>query len=492
MITQNLPVLIVLCPLFGALLCPIISYKSRITGRVVVIALIFCSLVMSVMQLMQILDVGEIHYWMGNWKPPYGIEFVIDPLNAVIVVLIALMGFLSSIFAVPFQQGKSRFKNSGYFSILSLLVTGLLGMTSTGDIFNLYVFLEITSLSGYALIAMGGDKGIVSAFRYLLIGTIGASFYLLGVAFLYGETGTLNMEDMSGLVGPVLSSGTTLVAMIFFVVGFGIKMALFPLHGWQPSAYTHSHPGAAPLIAGVMGKVPAYAMLRFFYFVFDANNDHVHAFLVMVGLMASCGMIYGSWKAIQQKDLRKMLAYSSIAQMGYIGIGMAVGNVYGLIGAVLHILNHSFMKGGLFFCAGAIQYKYGITGLNRLGQLYRKMPKTVAVMVLAALSMVGIPPTAGFFSKWYLALGAMEAGYFAYVGVLVVSSLLNAIYFFRMLEHIFMDKGEERIQERHASKLEVSWMHLIPIVVCGIGILVLGVTNTWFVSLLTGVMKGVA
>ena len=492
MITQNLPVLIVLCPLFGALLCPIISYKSRITGRVVVIALIFCSLVMSVMQLMQILDVGEIHYWMGNWKPPYGIEFVIDPLNAVIVVLIALMGFLSSIFAVPFQQGKSRFKNSGYFSILSLLVTGLLGMTSTGDIFNLYVFLEITSLSGYALIAMGGDKGIVSAFRYLLIGTIGASFYLLGVAFLYGETGTLNMEDMSGLVGPVLSSGTTLVAMIFFVVGFGIKMALFPLHGWQPSAYTHSHPGAAPLIAGVMGKVPAYAMLRFFYFVFDANNDHVHAFLVMVGLMASCGMIYGSWKAIQQKDLRKMLAYSSIAQMGYIGIGMAVGNVYGLIGAVLHILNHSFMKGGLFFCAGAIRYKYGITGLDHLGQLYRKMPKTVAVMVLAALSMVGIPPTAGFFSKWYLALGAMEAGYFAYVGVLVVSSLLNAVYFFRMLEHIFMDKGEERIQERHASQLEVSWMHLIPIVVCGIGILVLGVTNTWFVSLLTGVMKGVA
>ncbi|MBR3786162.1 MAG: monovalent cation/H+ antiporter subunit D family protein, partial [Firmicutes bacterium] len=476
------------------LICPVISYLSRITGRVVVFAMAFCSFVMSILQVMQVMDAetGEIHYWMGNWKPPYGIEFVIDPLNAVILVLIAFMGCLSILFGVPFQQGKSRFKNAGYFSILSLLITGLLGMTSTGDIFNLYVFLEITSLSGYALIAMGGDKGIVSAFRYLLIGTIGASFYLLGVAFLYGETGTLNMEDMSGLVGPVLSSGTTMVAMIFFVVGFGIKMALFPLHGWQPSAYTHSHPGAAPLIAGVMGKVPAYAMLRFFYFVFDANNDHVHTFLVLLGMMAATGMIYGSLKAIQQKDLRKMLAYSSIAQIGYIGIGMAVGNVYGLIGAVLHIINHSFMKGGLFFCAGAIQYKYGVTGLDNLGQLYRKMPKTVIVMVLAALSMVGIPPTAGFFSKWYLALGAVQAGDYVYVAVLVVSSLLNAVYFFRMLEHIFMDQSDEKVEVLHETKGEVSWMHLIPIVLCGIGILALGFANTWFVSLLAGVIEGVA
>lgn len=492
MIMQNLPVLIVLCPLFGALICPMISYFSRISGRVIVSALVFCSFVMALMQLLQVADAGEIHYWMGNWKPPYGIEFVIDPLNAIILVLITLMGFLSTLFGIPFLMGQSRFKNAGYFSILALLITGLLGMTSTGDIFNLYVFLEITSLSGYALIAMGGDKGIVSAFRYLLIGTVGASFYLLGVAFLYGETGTLNMEDMSGLVGPVLSSGTTMVAMVCFVVGFGIKMALFPLHGWQPSAYTHSHPGAAPLIAGVMGKVPAYAMFRFFYFVFDANNDHVHAFLVLVGLMASCGMIYGSWKAIQQKDLRKMLAYSSIAQMGYVAMGMAIGNVYGIIGAVLHIINHSFMKGGLFFCAGAIQYKYGVTGLHKLGQLYRKMPTTVIVMAVASLSMIGIPPTAGFFSKWYLALGAIQAGDFIYVAVLVVSSLLNAVYFFRLLEHIFMDKADEKAAELHKSRWEVSWMHLIPIAVCGIGILALGFMNTWFVDLLTSMIKGVA
>lgn len=500
---ENIPVLIIFCPLMGALLCPIISYFSRRAGRWTVAVLITASFVMSVIQLKRITQNGAVHYWFGNWEPPYGIEFSLDSLNGVILVLISLMGLLSCIYSMPFYKGQSRFKSAGYFSILSLLITGLMGMTSTGDVFNLYVFLEITSLSGYALIAMGGDKGVTSAFRYLLIGTIGASFYLLGVAFIYGETGTLNMYDMSGLVGPVLTSGTTLVAMMFFVLGFGIKMALFPLHGWQPAAYTNSHPGAAPMIAGVMGKIPAYAMLRFFYYVFDANYGSVSSFLIVVGIMASLGMIYGSVKAIRQKDLRTMLAYSSIAQMGYIGIGIAIGNLYGLLGAVMHIINHSFMKGGLFFCAGAIRWKYGVTAMDRMGQIYRRMPKTAAVIVVAALSMIGIPPTAGFFSKWYLALGAAQSEAYIYIGVLVASSLLNAIYFFRLLEHIFMD--QDVLEENSgagsfdASKPgagvmagELPWQMMVPILVCGVGILVLGLANTWFVKLLTGVIMGVA
>lgn len=489
---RNLPILVVICPLFGALLCPVLSWFSHTAGRIVTQIMAAASFVFAVMQLWQITKQGKIHYWFGNWQPPYGIEFSIDSINAVLLVLISLMGLMSLFFSVPFFKGVSRFKTAGYFSVLSLLVTGLLGMTSTGDVFNLYVYLEITSLSGYALIAMGGNRGVLSAFRYMLIGTIGASFYLLGIAFIYGETGTLNMYDMSGLVGPVLSSGTTLIAMVFFVLGFGIKMALFPLHGWQPAAYTHSHPGAAPMITGVMGKVPAYAMLRFFYYVFDANSGSVSMFLIILGIMAATGMIYGSIKAIKQKDIRKMLAYSSIAQMGYIGIGLAIGNLYGLIGAVLHIINHSFMKGGLFFCAGAIQYQYGVKYIEKMGQLYRKLPKTTAVIAVSALSMIGIPPTAGFFSKWYLALGAAESGQYIYIGVLVLSSLLNAIYFFHLLEHIFMTKDSALDDLHPEHKGELPWHMMIPILVCGLGVVVLGLTNTWFVKLLTTVIMGVA
>lgn len=491
-VMSNLPVLIIFCPLLGALVCPVISWFNRKAGRWTVTAMAGLSLVLAVLQLRQITEIGPIHYWFGNWKPPYGIEFSIDSLSGVLLVLICFMGFLSTLYSMPLLEGNSRFRSAGYYSILSLLITGLLGMTSTGDVFNLYVFLEITSLSGYALIAMGGDKGVTSAFRYLLIGTIGASFYLLGVAFIYGETGTLNMYDMSGLVGPVLNSGTTMVAMVFFILGFGIKMALFPLHGWQPAAYSEAHPGAAPLIAGVMGKVPAYAMLRFFYFVFDANRDSVSRFLVIVGVMASLGMIYGSVKAIQQKDLRRMLAYSSIAQIGYVGIGIAIGNFYGLLGAVLHIINHSFMKSGLFFCVGGIRYKYGVYALDRVGQIYRKMPKTAVVIVVSALSMVGIPPTAGFFSKWYLALGAAQAGSYAYIAVLVISSLLNAIYFFGLLEHIFMDEDPDSEELHPETKRELPWKMMVPIALCGIGVLALGLGNTWFVDLLTTTIMGVA
>ncbi|MGN0659940.1 MAG: complex I subunit 5 family protein [Emergencia sp.] len=489
---DNLPVLVVLCPLLGALFCPLVSWFDKKAGRWTVTLFAGASLVLSVIQLYRITTEGEIHYWFGGWQPPLGIEFSLDSLNGVILVLISFMGFLSTLYSMPFQENIRGFKSAGYYTVLSLLITGLLGMTSTGDVFNLYVFLEITSLSGYTLIAMGGDKGVLSAFRYLLIGTIGASFYLLGIAFLYGETGTLNMYDMSGLVGPVLSSGTTMVAMVFFVLGFGIKMALFPLHGWQPAAYSEAHPGAAPMIAGVMGKVPAYAMLRFFYFVFNANSETVSGFLVIVGIMASMGMIYGSMKAIQQKDLRRMLAYSSIAQIGYVGIGIAIGNLYGLLGAVLHIINHSFMKSGLFFCIGGIRYKYGVTSLNRIGQIYRKMPKTAVVIVVSALSMVGIPPTAGFFSKWYLALGAAQAGSYIYVAVLVVSSLLNAVYFFSLLEHIFMDEDPQTELQHPEKTRELPFTMMLPIILCGIGIIVLGVCNTWFVDLLTTTIMGVA
>ncbi len=504
---QHSPVLIVIFPLFAALICPIISYFSRVTGRVLVSAATFVSLIMAILQLNKIVHEGEIHYWFGGYEPPYGIEFSIDSLSGTILVLITVIGFLSTVYSMPFYKKASRFRSSGYYSMLSLLICGLLGMTSTGDVFNLYVFLEITSLSGYGLIAMGGDKGVLSAFRYLLIGTIGASFYLLGIAFIYGETGTLNMYDMSGLVGPVLSSGTTMIAMIFFVIGFGIKMALFPLHGWQPDAYTNAHPGAAPLISGVMGKIPAYAMMRFFFYVFNANTQNVSRFLMIVGVMSCIGMIYGSLLAIRQKDIRKMLAYSSIAQIGYIGMGISITGYYGLIGAVLHIIGHSCMKSCLFFCAGGIRYKYGETAMENLGQIYRKMPKTSCAMVVAALSMVGLPPFVGFFSKWYLALGAIEKNLNVYVVVLVISSLLNAVYFFRLIERMFMNKEIKREEinafplkydengeliRGKSSAFELPVAMLIPVLITGIAIILLGLFNTSLVEILSSSIMEVA
>lgn len=489
---NHLPAIVVFSPFAAAILCPFVSLLSKRSGQWLAAAFTAVSLVFSIVLLCRIVERGEAVYWFGGWIPPYGIEFSVDSLSAVILVLICTIGFLTMLYGIPFMQEESRQTNAGYYAVLSLLVCGLLGNTATSDVFNLYVFLEITSLAGYVLIAMGGSRGVISSFRYLLLGTIGASFYLLGVAFIYGETGTLNMTDMSGLVGPVLSSGTTMLAMLFIILGFGMKMALFPLHGWQPEAHTNAHAGADPIIAGLMVKIPAYVLIRFFYYVFDANGHHVESMAHLIAIMAGTGIIYGSVKAIVQKDIRRMLAYSSLGMMGYIAMGIALGNYYGLIGAVLHIVNHSVMKSALFFGSGALKYRYGLVELDRLGQLYRKMPKTMTVMVLCALSMIGIPPTAGFFSKWYLALGAIDRGWYVFVAVLIISSLLNAVYFFRFFEKLFMEPESEKTEKHVVSKGELPWQLLLPLLVCGILVLLLGLCNPFLVDILSSTILEVA
>lgn len=491
MIVDNLPVIIVILPLFAALLCPVIGNFQRVAAKWYVALMITSSFGLSLWQLQRVISYGTLHYNFGRWKMPYGIEFVIDPLNACIIVLVAFMGMLSAYFSMAFVKHQSRLKGNGFYTVLALLVTGLLGMSSTGDLFNLYVFLEITSLSGYTLIALGGDKGVISAFRYLLIGTIGASFYLIGVAFVYARTGSLNMADVSGLLTGPENAGTVLVASTCFIISFGIKMALFPLHGWQPAAYTNSHPAATALISGVMGKIPAYAMVRFFYFIFIGQRESLTALMTIVGIMGAAGMIYGSLIAMKQNNIRKMLAYSSVAQMGYIAVGVAIGNYYGLMGSMMHIIGHCLTKGGLFFAMGGLMYKYGTSSLNEIGQLYRNMPKTVITIVIGALSMVGIPPSAGFFSKWYLALGACQSGQYWYVAVLVVSSLLNAVYFFKLLEKIFMDREMTHENRMWDCRKELPWTMMIPIVLCGLGIILVGIFNTQLTGIFGMALQGV-
>ncbi len=491
MLMRNLPVLIVLSPLCAALLCLLLTGINRYLGRTVVVLATLASLVMSVIQLREVVAGGPIHYAIGNYKPPFGIEFVIDSVNALVIVMITVIGFLTVLFAENFGDRRPVVKG-GANTILALLITGLLGMASTGDVFNLYVFLEITSLSAYCLIALGGSRGVVSAYRYMLVGTVAATFYLLGVAILYGATGTLNMGDMKEILDQGGYDKVMLVAMCFLIAAFGIKMALFPFHGWQPSAYTHAEPGTRPLITGVMGKIPALAMFRFFYCIFGTDFAYFRYILVLLGIFSVCGMLYGSLMAMSQNDIRKILAYSSVAQIGYISLGFAIGTPAALAGSFLHMLGHAFMKGGLFFCTGAIRYKYGTVDINDFGRIYKKMPLTCGLLTIAALSMIGIPPTAGFFSKWYLALAAARQQEWLYLAVLVISSLLNAVYFFKLIEKVFIqqDKG---MKDRWSGSelLELPVTIILPIVVCFLAILGIGLFNAEIVDILLMTLKGV-
>ena len=268
-------------------------------------------------------------------------------------------------------------------------------------------------------------------------------------------------------------------------------MPMFPFHGWQPSAYAHAEPGSRPLIVGIMGKIPALAMFRYLYIIYGTDFKYFNLFLTIIGVLSCIGIIYGSIRAMAQEDIRKIFAYSSIAQIGYITLGFSIGNSYALAGAFLHLIGHVFMKSGLFFSSAAIRYRFGNFELSSFGRIYKKMPITSALIVLASLSMIGIPPTVGFFSKWYIALGAVQNHQFVYLAVLVLSSLLNAIYFFKLIEKIFINKPTELNDRREGEVRELPISMLIAIVTCFVAIIAIGILNVSVIDVIMMTVKGV-
>jgi multicomponent Na+:H+ antiporter subunit D len=482
---DQLPALIIIIPLSIATLAPLIAFFSSKLLRGVVICGLFATNFCSIGILMRVLNEGTWRYRFGGWEPPWGIEYFIDSLGAVMATLISFISFFVIIYSKHFLKDETWFKKGITYSLMCLVTLGLTGMVITGDAFNLYVFLEIASLATYALIALGGPRAAFAAFRYVIIGTVGASFYLMSIGYIYAVTGTLNMADMSQRIQPLTDTPAFFAIVVMMILGIGIKMGLFPLHGWLPDSYTCAPPPATALISGVMTKVSAYVIFRFFYFVFDPADSAVHMALEVLGWIAAVGIIVGSIMAIAQSDFRRMLAYSSVAQIGYIVLGLAIGNTFALIGAVLHILNHAFMKSCLFFIAGGVKWKTGEHLIDKFTGFSKSMPISMGALLITAFSMVGLPPTAGFFSKWYLVLGALEADMWIYIVVIIVSSLLNAIYFFRVIEQAFMKKqgkeanGETCLVEIEEKKcrLELPATMLIPIIVLGLGVLAVGILN---------------
>jgi multicomponent Na+:H+ antiporter subunit D len=444
-ISQHFPVLVILLPLISAVLIPILSRAKKIYSWYISSAATFFSFMISVSLLRTVLDKGEISYWLGNWEPPWGIEYVVDYLSGFVLVVISFIIFVITLYSRnSVDKEIPEDKVVPFYSIYMLFVAGLLGMIVTGDIFNLYVFIEISSLAGYALIAVGRKRdALIASYNYLILGTIAATFILLGIGYLYMMTGTLNMADLRERLPALYNTTVIRTAFAFFSVGLSIKIALFPLHIWLPNAYTHAPSVIAALQAATATKVGVYAMIRIMFTVFKPEFilevvPVANLFLVL----SAVAIIAGSLLAFGQKDIRRVLAYSSIGQIGYIVMGIALANRLSIIGSLIHILNHALMKGGLFLVVGAVVYKTGITDIDGFKGLGKKMPFSMAAFTICAFSMVGIPLTAGFVSKWYLALGALQAEHWTIVPVILISSLLTAIYFWRIIDNIYFDGHE--------------------------------------------------
>ena len=475
--SRHLPILIVLCPLVGALVVPLVGRVSVRAARGLTVLATLSSLACAIAALREVLAGDDWHYHLGGWAPPWGIEYVVDPLGGGMAVLVALMATLVAIYAGPHLRGFSSLRGLVFDSLFLLLTSGLLGITLTGDLFNLYVFLEISSLAAYALLASGGERAVVATFRYLLIGTIAASFYLLGLGYLYALTGTLNMADLAIRLAEVPSGSAVTVGVVLMVVGLAVKMAVFPLHGWMPDAYTYAPPPVTMFIAAVMSKVSAYALIRLLFFVLPAG-DAVETARAVLSWVAVAGILAGSILALPQKDVRRMLAYSSTGQMGYIVLGASIGTAAALTGALLHVVGHAVAKGCLFGAIGSLPRHTVQAEIAGLAGAAQRAPLTMAAFTVAALSLVGLPPTAGFFSKWYLLRGALEVEGWVFAAALLVSSLLSAVYFFRLLEQIYFAEGPPVTgADPEPAVAPRSWRMVAPVVTLGAIVLLIGLFN---------------
>ncbi len=450
----HLPALQVLIPLLCAPL--LLLVRNRSFAWSVAVLASWASLAIAALLLDRVLADGVVSYFMGGWAAPWGIELRVDALNAYVLVVVASIAAVVTPFArrsVESEVDPDRIH--WFYSAWLLALAGMLGITVTGDAFNVFVFFEITSLAQYALIAMGRDRrALTASYHYLIMGTIGTTFLLIGIGLLYIMTGTLNMADLAVRLPIVEDTRTIQAAFAFVTVGVGLKLAMYPLHLWLPNAYAYAPSAVTALLAATATKVAVYVLIRFFFTVFGEPP------LVWLLLpLAIIGIVSPSLVAIFQHDAKRLLAYSSVAQIGYMLLGISFATVTGLTAALLHLFNHALIKGALFLALGCVAYRVGSTTVAQMAGLGRQMPWTMAAFVIGGLSLIGVPLTAGFLSKWYLVLGALERGWFAVVAVIVGASLLAAIYVWRVVERAyFHDAPNGRVvREAPLSLLIPTW-----------------------------------
>jgi multicomponent Na+:H+ antiporter subunit D len=433
----HLPILQVVIPLVGAILAGFLRRGVVAFALALVIAWIMPFIAGAL--LWQVLAEGPISYRIGGWEPPWGIEYRVDALNGFVLLLVSAVGAV----IIPYARRSVDFeidahREAGFYCIFLLCLTGLLGIAVTGDAFNAFVFLEISSLATYVLIATGRDRrALLAAYQYLIMGTIGATFYVIGVGFLYLLTGSLNFVDIAARLAAARAEhfNAILAGFAFLAVGVSLKLALFPLHVWLPNAYAYAPSVATVFLAATATKVAVYLLIRLFFSVFGGTVDFtklpVTDLLIWLSVAA---MFIASAIAVFESNLKRMLAYSSVAQIGYITLGIGLANVAGLTGSIAHLFNHAIMKAALFMALGSVFFRIGSVKLADIAGIGPKMPVTMTVFVVAGLGLIGTPGTAGFISKWYLAVGALEHRSWLIVFLIVASSLISVVYIGRVIE----------------------------------------------------------
>ena len=436
----NIVPLFVVISLSGAFLTSLLGKKIKNLPDLIGSVTTFILLGLSVLSVRLVNLYGVLVYKVGAWKAPIGISMVLDSFTAFMLVTVNLVAFLIAVYSKDYMNKfTSKWK---FYTLFLLMLAGMNGVIVTGDIFNLFVFLEIASVASYALVAFGTERHeLEAAFKYAIMSTVGSLFILLGIGLLYSYTSTLNMLDMAAILAQREPSNVVLMVSVLFLMGFGLKAALVPFHAWLPDAHPSAPAPISAMLSGVLIKsLGVYSICRIFFNVIGMSSSMLTALMVL-GVIS---MVIGVFLAIGQWDLKRLLAYHSISQIGYVFLGLGLGTPLGILGGLFHLFNHSIFKSLLFLNSGALEYSTGTRDLKNMGGLAQKMPATATTNVIASVSIAGIPPFNGFWSKLIIIIAAVQAQRFGFALWAVIASLLTLASFTKVMKYAFFGPWKEK------------------------------------------------
>jgi len=483
--TSNILPLFVGISLAGAFLTSIVGKKLKwmpdLMGSVTTLIL----LVFSLIAVRIVATQGILVYSVGSWKLPIGIALVLDGLTAFMLVTVNLMAFLIAIYSINYMERfTSKWK---FYTLFLLMVAGMNGVVITGDMFNLFVFLEIASVASYALVAFGTERHeLEAAFKYTVMSTVGSLFVLLGIVFLYSYTSTLNMADMANILAQKSASNVIIMVSVLFIMGFGLKAALVPFHAWLPDAHPSAPAPISAMLSGILIKsLGVYTLCRVFYNIIGINSS-LSLILMVLGTLS---MVIGVFLAIGQWDFKRLLAYHSISQIGYVILGIGLGTPLGIIGGLFHLFNHSVFKSLLFLNSGAVEYATGTRDLQKMGGLMTKMPITGTTSLVASMSIAGIPPFNGFWSKLIIIIACVQANRLGYAFWAVLASILTLASFMKVMKYAFFGKLREKWNKVEEVPVYMKLAMIILALICVVGgVLLIHNINEFFLKPATDVL----
>ncbi|MBU1061999.1 MAG: monovalent cation/H+ antiporter subunit D family protein [Candidatus Omnitrophica bacterium] len=463
--TNNILPLFIAIPLAATFLNSLIGKKVRFLSDLLSAVATFCLAYLSIYSIFLLKHSGVLVYKVGGWAPPIGISMVLDGLTSFMLVTVNLVAFLISIYSIDYM--KKYTEKWIFYCLFLLMVAGMNGVIISGDVFNLYVFLEIAAVASYALVAFGTEhEELEASFKYAVMGAVASSFILLGIAFLYSISSTLNMADMSMELAKRGASPIVLLVSVFFLMGFGLKSALVPFHAWLPDAHPSAPAPISAMLSGVLIKsLGVYAMVRMFFSVLGITPQVSGAFMMLGAL----SMMVGVCLALGQWDLKRLLAYHSISQIGYVILGIGLGTPLGVLGGLFHLFNHSIFKSLLFLNSGAVEYAASTRDLQKMGGLKEKMPVTSGTSLIASLSIAGIPPFNGFWSKLIIIIACIQAGHFVYGLWAVLASILTLSSFMKVQRYAFLGELKEKLKDIKEVPFFMKFSMVMLAVICLIG-----------------------